>query len=170
MHKVKCYYCGQSFDRDKMPFVQVSKARYAHIECSQAKQKELAQIEKDKNELEEYIKKLLNLEYINPRIRKQINQYIEEYHYTYSGILKSLIYFYEIKKNPIDKANGGIGIVPYCYEQSYRYYRALWEAQQRNQGKVIEDYAPKIVEVIIPPPKVSIRKRKKFAFLDEEEL
>ena len=33
-HPVKCKYCGQTFDRDKVEHVQVSKARYAHIECT----------------------------------------------------------------------------------------------------------------------------------------
>ena len=42
--------------------------------------------------------KLLGENYINPRVRKQLNQYVEEYNYTYSGMLKALIYFYEVKR------------------------------------------------------------------------
>ena len=100
---------------------------------------------------------------------KQINQYINEYHYSYSGILKSLTYFYEIKGNSLDKANGGIGIVPYVYKNAYNYYFAIWEAQQKNEGKVIEEYKPKVKEVVIPIPKRKVRKRRLFAFLDEED-
>lgn len=112
---------------------------------------------------------LFKIDYIDPRIRKQINQYINEYHYSYSGILKSLTYFYEIKGNSLDKANGGIGIVPYVYKNAYNYYFAIWEAQQKNEGKVIEEYKPKVKEVVIPIPKRKVRKRRLFAFLDEED-
>lgn len=127
-----------------------------------------AQEEKDKQELDDYIIKLLKIDFVDARIRKQINKYVEEYNYTYSGIKKALIYFYEIKGNNIEKANGGIGIVPYVYKNAFDYYFALWQAQQQNQDKVISDYQPKIVEVTIPRPQRKIKKRKLFTFLDEE--
>ena len=124
--------------------------------------------EQDKIALENYIMKMFNTTYIDPRIRKQIKQYIEDYHYTYSGIHKSLTYFYEIKGNSIDKANGGIGIVPYIYQKAYQYYFSLWEAQQKNKDVVIEEYVPTVKEIIIPPPQIKTKKRKLFTFLDEE--
>jgi hypothetical protein len=124
--------------------------------------------EQDKIALENYIMKMFNTTYIDPRIRKQIKQYVEDYHYTYSGIHKSLTYFYEIKGNSIDKANGGIGIVPYIYQKAYQYYFSLWEAQQKNKDVVIEEYVPIVKEIIIPPPQRKTKKRKLFTFLDEE--
>ena len=33
-HLVKCYYCGKTFDRDKIPFIKVNARRYAHTNCS----------------------------------------------------------------------------------------------------------------------------------------
>ena len=75
---------------------------------------------------------------------------------------------YDIKKNPIDKSNGGIGIVPYVYQQAYRYYYSLWEAQQKNENKVIKEYVPKVKEIVIPVPQRKAKKRKMFSFLDEE--
>lgn len=169
-HKVKCYYCGQVFDRDKEPFVQISARRYAHKECSISKEKLLAQTEKDKIELEEYILKLFHTDYLDPKIRKQIKQYVEEYNFTYSGIHKALIYHFEIKGGSIEKSNGGIGIVPYVYQNAYRYYYSLWEAQQKNKNKQVEEYKPKVKEVIIPQPQRKLKKRKLFSFLDEEEV
>ena len=38
-HKVKCYYCGQTFDRDKVLFVRVGQRRYAHMECAKEEDK-----------------------------------------------------------------------------------------------------------------------------------
>ena len=113
---------------------------------------------------------LLNEEYISPRVRKQINAFINEYKYTYSGIRKALVYFYEIKGNDISKANGGIGIVPYCYKEAFNYYYSLWLAQQRNENKIITEYVPQVREVRIPPPQLKkAKKRKLFNFFEEDE-
>ena len=112
---------------------------------------------------------LFKTDYVDARIHKQIKQYREEYNYTYSGIRKALVYFFEIKGNSIEKANGGIGIVPYVYQQAYNYYLALWQAQQKNQDKVIIDYIPKVKEITIPKPQRKIKKQNLFTFLDEEK-
>ena len=70
------------------------------------------------------------------RITLQINRYLQEHpEYTYSGIKRTLEYFYKIKKNPIEKANGGIGIVPWVYEEAKRYYYNQWLLSQKNAEK-----------------------------------
>lgn len=168
MHKVKCIYCGVIFDRDKLPFIQVSQRRYAHQECSLTEEQKKSKEEQDKIDLDNYIMQLFKIDYVDARIRKQIKQYREEYNYTYSGIRKALVYFYEVKGNPIEKANGGIGIVPYVYQNAYNYYLALWQAQQKNQDKVLTNYIPKVKEVVIPRPQRKVKKRELFTFLDEE--
>ena len=45
--------------------------------------------------------KLYNTDHVLPRIKQQIKKYVEEYGYTYSGIMKALIYYYEIKGNKL---------------------------------------------------------------------
>lgn len=167
-HKVKCVYCGQTFDRDKEPFVVVNARRYAHYACGTSEEDKRTQEQKDKEELEKYIMDLFHIEYIDARIRKQINQFVEEYHFTYSGIRKALVYHFEVKHNSIDKANGGIGIVPYVYKNAYNYYYALWQAQQKNEDKDVKQYVPVVKEITIPVPERNVKKRKLFAFLDEE--
>jgi hypothetical protein len=148
--------------------VQVSNRRYAHKECSTLEDDKLIQQEKDKEALDNYIMQLFGMTYVDARIRKQINPYVEDYNYTYSGIHKALIYHFEIKGGSIEKANGGIGIVPYVYQSAYRYYYALWEAQQKNKDVVVNDYVPTVKEIIIPVPQRQVKKRKLFTFLDEE--
>lgn len=167
-HNVKCPICGKTFDRDKVPFVQVSPRRYAHKECSMSEDERKAQEIKDKEELDNYIMSLFKMTYVDARIQKQIKKYIEENNYTYSGIKKALVYFFEIKGNSIDKANGGIGIVPYVYQQAYNYYYSLWLAQQKNEDKKVEEYVPIVKEIVIPVPERRVRKRQLFSFLDEE--
>ena len=100
--------------------------------------------------------------------KKQIKQFITEYNYSYSGILKALIYFYEIKGGDKERAHDSIGIVPYIYQDAYRYYYSLWEAQQKNKDKVVVEYVPVVKEIVIPVPQRQVKKRKVFSFLDEE--
>lgn len=162
---VKCLYCGEQFSREEEEFVQI-KNRYAHKSCFDKKQKEQSQEEKDLKSLEEYIKKMFNEDYINARIRQQIKRMKEQYNFTYSGILKSLIYFFEVKKNPIEKANGGIGIVPFVYNEAYNYYYNLHLAQQKNENKEIKNYVKVGREIIIKAPK---RKPKEIKLFNLEE-
>lgn len=171
------------FDRDKYPYVQVKSRRYAHPECAkQAENNEDTPLQVhnppekvktkedlDKEKFEEYVKNLLGESYINARVRKQMNDYIKEYQYTYSGMLKALVYFYEVKGNNKNKANGGIGIIPFIYKDAYNYYYNLWMIQQSNKDKNVIDYVPKLKEIKIPIPKKEPRKRSVFTFLDEQE-
>ena len=157
------------FDRDKEPFKQISERRYAHLTCAIAAENEKSQAEKDKEDLENYIMNLLGEEFISPKVRKQISNYIETYDFTYSGMKKALVYFYEVKGNDKSKANGGIGIIPYVYRDAYNYYYTLWLANQKNEHKVITDYKPVVREVRIPPPQLKPRKRRLFSFFEEDK-
>lgn len=187
-HKVICTICGQQFDRDKIEAVKTSAQRYAHATCvlkqgsleDQAKAEQMlaeqAKQEKDLIALEAYIQKKFAATddddvALIKRTRQQIKTFRDEYKYSYSGILKSLIYFYDIKGNSIDKANGGINIVPYIYNEAKAYYQRLWKTHQINQAKPIEQYiAPtqRIIKIAIPTPRLRTR-NKLFSFLDEEE-
>lgn len=108
------------------------------------------------------------MDYVPPRAQKQIKQYIKEYNFTYSGMKKALYYFYEIKKNDISKANQGVAIIPYIYQESYNYFYSLWLANQQNENKDISNYKPKERIVRIPVPQRKVKRRKLFTFLDKE--
>lgn len=172
-HFVNCIYCKERFNRDKNPFVQVSARRYAHADCYEKEQKKEAEKNKYKNQLEEYIKQLFDLEKLTPKINKQIKDFINpngQYGYSYNQIYKTLFYFYSIQKNSIEKSKGGIGIVPFVYEDAFNYYRAIWEANQINAQKPKINYTEIEQQVIkIKPPQKQVRKRNLFDFLDLEE-
>lgn len=103
------------------------------------------------------------------RIPLQIQKYLQEHpEYTYSGIRRTLEYFYEVKHNSIEKANGGIGIVPWVYEEAKQYYYNQWLLSQKNAEKNIQAYVPKVREITIQPPKREPKKRQIFTFLDKE--
>ena len=162
---VVCRYCKKTFNKKETEFVKVGE-KYSHKICAELEDK---REKTDSEKLDIYIMQLYNTDFVSPRIRKQINQYVNDYNYTYSGIHKALKYYYEIKKRPLDTRYTGIGIVPYIYQDAYNYYYALWLAQQKNETKQIEKYVPQVWEVHIPVPQRQVKKRKLFSFLDEEE-
>jgi hypothetical protein len=163
---VSCTYCKQQIDKRTDKFIQLTNSKYAHLSCSELEAK---REKTDAEKLDDYIMKLFNYDYVPPRAKKQINQFIQEYNYTYSGMLKALVYFYEIKGGDREAAHDGIGIIPFIYQDAYNYYYSLWLANQRNEDKELSAYKPKVIEVRINPPEREIYKRKLFQFLDEEE-
>lgn len=170
-HKVKCFYCQHVFDRDKEPFMAIpdKSRRYAHKECFlRAVAVERAN-QQDKENLEEYIKELFNYKVLPEAVNKQIRQYTTENNYTYSGILKALKYFYEVKHGSKEKAYGRIGIVPYVYDTAHNYYLAIWQARERNEQVKTNEYVLPTVEIRIPVPQRKPMRglRRLFRVLDD---
>lgn len=165
---VKCLYCNEMFNPDEEPYVKPRSNRYAHASCAESLE---TQEDKDKKELENYIKDLFRINCISEKIDRQINTYVKDKKYTYSGILKTLKYFYDVCGNDLEKSNGGIGITPYVYEEAYAYWHGIWEAQQKNENIELQDYVLPAREIHI---KASGRKpvrrfKNLFDFLDKEE-
>lgn len=169
-HIVKCLYCGKQFDASITPFVKPTERRYAHASCAKTAEENKTQEEKDKQELENYIKQLFGISSITPKIKKQIELYRKQNEYTYSGMLKTLKYFYEVKHNSIEKANGGIGIIPWVYRDAFDYWRAIWEAKERNELIDMNKYLLPGREIHISPPERQPMKhmRKLFTFLEDD--
>lgn len=159
-HFVVCKYCGDRFDRDKVAFVEVGARRYAHKSCSDKVEAAIPQDEKDYIKLEEYIKELFKTNKINAKTRKQIKDFKNEYGYTYTGMLKTLYWWYEIKNHTTELAKDGIGIVPYVYDDAEKYYYIKYLADKINQ--TIQTYQPKVIEVEIPSPQVEANPIKLF--------
>lgn len=93
------------------------------------------------------------------RINSQISSFRKHNNYSYEGILKALRYYYLLKNGSVDKANGGIGIVPYVYDDAADYYFKLKLKQnQFLQGVQAQQGQPKKTVTIVATPK----KRKEF--------
>ena len=171
---VKCFYCQQLFDRNSEPFEKPKGNRYAHKACYDKHMGNMSQEERDYEALVEYIKQLLGKD-LNPRVWKQLKEYREMRDnegnpmYTYSGMLKTLIWWYELKHNDIEKANGGIGIIPYVYQDALKYYYALYLAAVANEDKDVEHFQIKVRELTIEPP-VRIVKPPRLFNLDDLEV
>ena len=168
--KVKCVGCDIYFYRSQEENVLI-KNRYWHKKCYEEHKLEEEKSSKAIKELEEYICKLFNIDYVNARIQKQIKDMISQYHFTYSGIHGTLKYWYEVKQNSLEKANGGIGIVPYVYEAASQYYETIFYAQQLN--KDIDKSAfvtnERIITIHSPNVKRSKIKEIDLSFLERED-
>ena len=162
---VKCLYCGQQFDRLSEPNIKLGR-RYAHLSCYEAQDDKTLKEEKDKHDFFEYIKELYGQDYNYISISKQAESYIKQYGFTYSGMLKSLKWFYEVKHNDKESSNGRIGIIPYIYEDAKKYYYNLYLAQERN--KDVTNYRLEVKEIVIASPRVFIAPPKLFDLGDED--
>ena len=225
-HMVKCYFCGERFDRDKIPYAQMRFAkRYAHQNCYQKalEEKKIKDLEppllinpssqrictycgkpinlddepwepvsgslvahkacadayklmpiSEQDELYEYIEKIFNIDACSPAMRRLLTLYHEKDGYTYSGMKKALQYIFEVKHliDPYDTSvytlEQKLGMIHYYYKQAYNYYLSIWEANQINKEKDMNEYKPKVIEVHITPPERKVEKRQLFTFLDEE--
>lgn len=176
-HIVKCMYCQESFDTNTEPFEKPRNNRYAHKACYDAHISNQSPLdikreeeERDYHLLEDYIKNLFNEQYVSAQIKKQISDYKKQYGYTYSGILKTLQWWYELKQNKIIDVKYGIGIVPYVYKEACDYYYNLYLADIAN--KEMQNYSPQIKKIRIKTPKCEKKHKKHFAFeevINEQE-
>lgn len=140
--------------------------RYWHPQCWQA-----AKREKEKKIAEEMGRKaifnyLIDLG-MSPNYAfwgRQRNDFINKYGYSDSGILMALKYWFGEKQNSISRANGGMGIVPYIYDDAQRYYRTIILKKKKlsEQARRQQEEDRKVIKV----EKIEQDKRKDFIDLN----
>ena len=171
-HIVKCPKCGESFDTNLIQAVKISARRYGHATCypdiKDFVPMEQSQQDPDLIKLKNYIDKKYGDKAKWPLINRQIKIFTKDKGYSLSGILKSLVWFYDIKGNSIEGSNGGIGIAEYAYQDAYNYYYNLFIAQNQNKDKDIAHIITKTKEITIPLPQITLNKR--LFNLDDEVL
>ena len=165
-HYVKCRICGERFDTEKEPTFKKSNW-YAHQKCYDEREAAKSQDEKDLDHLMEYCSRLYGRLFNYNQTLRLAKSYHEKNGFSFSGIERTMKYVYEIKKEPIEKGNGSIGIVPYMYDKAYNYWYSIWEANHAVKPHILEKYEPKVIHIKIPVPerKEMIRK-KPYNFLD----
>ena len=113
--------------------------------------------------------KLYDIAFVSPYMKKQIEKYRVEYQYSYTGMLRSLKYWYEIKKIPFDKTKG-VGIIPYIYQDAYNYYYTIWLANQKAQEENAALVKKEIEQVNVLPPLKPRLFKKLFSSVDKDEI
>ena len=151
MPKVKCFFCGQTFDREKEPCVKVNSRRYAHLSCAESQDSSLLQEQKDKDTFYEMVKSIYGKDYNFVMINKQATNFIKQYGYTWSGMTGCLHWFYNINHGSLEEGNGGIGIIPFIYEDVKKYYQDIYKAQERNKKMNVQ---AQVINFNIQSPRV----------------
>lgn len=164
--EVKCVYCNQPFDRDKVEYVPV-RNRYAHKECFD-KQKDS---EKYIQLIHQKMKGVCGNTYIKTKVEKQIKSYVEN-GISEREIYNTLIYWYDVKQNSPADAKGGIGIVPYVHVDASKYMKTKYKREHRYdnvdkdalQREIEERDKPK--EITMTAPQIKPPKRKHYFNLE----
>lgn len=163
MPRVKCPHCQEWFKSEETNHVYSEKIkRYFHTLCYEEISTEWAARE----ELVKLICDLFKIKAPGPKINNQIKRFLTEYDYTYEGMHNAIKYFFIEKENSIEKSNGGIGIVPYVYEEANNFYRKKKAIEKKiDQGISkfsIDEENRKVVEIDISKSRaVNARKSKK---------
>ena len=123
----KCLYCNKMIDLDIDDACKVGVGtRWAHKEC----------YEKYFSADDQWIDKLYAVlkvafgNYDFQEIERQRISYIKQ-GLTNKDIYNALNYWYIVKNKSIEKANGGIGIVPYIYEDANEYFKSIEKSSQK---------------------------------------
>lgn len=159
---VKCVHCGKQFDRELIPCVKKGR-RYAHLECenkiSRGEKVENTDSRADQIDFHDFINDLFNKKCNWPLIQQQERKYLQE-GMTYSGMKKTLYWWYHIQGHSTSQSNGSIGIIPYAYKQAEQYYYKLYTVNESNKDK--EKTEIKTIEVKVKEPQVVLRQTKFF--------
>ena len=104
----KCPHCNNEVKEEDAIYNTKTK-RYYHEFCYN----ELL----ERKQLCDYVCELFSYKKPSVRIYQQMTSYHDK-GVSYSDMLLTLKYFYEIKKGDINKSQGGIGIIPYVLEEA----------------------------------------------------
>lgn len=131
-----CRVCKEEIDKSKDDWIMPTRNQYYHRQCYNNWKK--AEFVDDEDYIEliyDYIARDLKVSYDWWVCETQRKRFIRDNKVTNKGILFALKYFYEVKHGDWEKGHGGIGIIPYIYNDSCAY----WAARERaSQGTVAE--------------------------------
>ena len=131
---------------------------YIHKSC-------ISTEEIERTELYNYICEIFKLKTPGPVNIKLVNKFHDELNYSYKSMYYTLKYYYEIKKNSIEKAQQRIGILPYVYDEAKSYYDNLTNTQNIILHNVEKQFNKKESIVI-----VKYRTPKKIKDINLEDL
>ena len=143
MGGVKCQECGLMVD--KANAVQDDKKKNYHKICLENK--------KDRDELYALVCTIFHFKAPGPRVYTQVKKYIAD-GCTYRGIIRAVDYFFNVKNNPIEKANNGLGIVPFVYEEANTYFDRIEYKKKKIAESVTQFSSNKRIVVLKPSEEV----------------
>ena len=166
----KCRLCNIPIDKEKDDWIMPSKNYYYHKQCYNNWKKVQPKADEEYVDLiYDFIARDLKVSYDWWVCEAQRKKFLKE-KMTNKGILFALKYFYEVKHGNWEKGHGGIGIVPFIYNDACAY----WAAKEYNAKGTIAEIERQMFEAA-NRTKIRIKKKEKkrvhmdFSVLDELE-
>lgn len=135
-----CRVCGEVIDRnvekEGEDWIMPSKNWFYHKNCYESWRK--AEHPNDEEYIDmiyDFIARDLKVSYDWHLCEAQRKKFIKENKMTNKGILFALKYFYETKHGDWEKGHGGIGIIPFVYNDSCAYWAAR---EYKSKGTIAE--------------------------------
>jgi len=131
----QCRLCKIEINKEKDDWVMPSRNYYYHKKCYENWKK--AQPDNDEAYVDliyDFIARDLKVTYDYWVCEAQRKKFLKE-KMTNKGILFALKYFYEVKHGDWEKGHGGIGIIPFVYNDSCAY----WAARERRSAGTIAE-------------------------------
>ena len=151
----KCRICNVEINKEKADWIMPSKNWYYHRKCYEEwKQAQPNSDDEYIDMIYDFIARDLKVSYDWWVCEHQRKKFIKENKMTNKGILFALKYFYEVKKGDWEKGHGGIGIVPFVYNDSCAY----WAARERHSEGTIAEIERQMREAA-ERPKVHVKKK-----------
>lgn len=165
---VQCRFCGEKFDRvnlvQDIDWVKPANNMYYHKTCYQEKQswvKKKKDVNAQANDEEwfsilyDYLKRDIKISIDYVKFKTQWKNFLKK-NMTAKGIFFCAKYFYEIKKGDPSKSEGGIGIIPYIYEEGKEY----WQQRSIQDRGVIARIEQQMLEAALQE-KIKVKKKEK---------
>ena len=156
-----CRECHMPIDKTKgegTVWIQPSKGWYYHKECYETWKAAPATDDDWVKMIYDFLARDLKVKYEYHKCQTQIENFWKKKKINPKGIYFTLKYFYEIKGNSWDKGYGGIGIVPYVFDEA----KAYWIAQERKKRGFMKELEEQAKERSIVKITRSERRREKY--------
>ena len=89
-----------------------------------------------KQELEQFICEIFQIDECTSMILRQINKYVTERRYDYKNIARALSYYVDVQGNTLD-IKYGIGIVPLVMNDALKYFEQLKKQQEEQRQAAV---------------------------------
>ena len=152
-----CRVCGLLLNLDKDDWIKPVNNYYYHRDCYyEWKKSNPTDDEEYRDLIYDFIKRDMHFEYSYWKCEAQLNKFVKN-GMTLKGVFFALKYFYEVSHGDWSKGHGGVGIVPYIYEDSCRYW-ARREQEQKGaiaeiEQQMLEAHQREVKKVLAPQPK-----------------
>lgn len=157
-----CRVCKGSIDRnieiEGVDWIMPSRNYIYHKKCYEDWKNQTSR-EKDEfwiDMIYDYLSRDLKIPYNYWMCEKQRMNFVRKKRMTNKGIYFALKWFIEVKGGSMEKSNGGIGIIPYIYEESCDY----WISQEQKNKGFIEELEVQLKEAAARNQRTIYQKRK----------